>query len=284
MISLLVHQVQLNKNQIKVTKLKRLVIFGLCSALAFAKVHYAKVEPYDTITLKSSVSGLVTQAKIELEGRVVDNQRVIHIDDKLDIINLSQTQKSIDLIKDMIDINKEIKATLAKSVSRQKGYYERISKLSTASKTQKDNAYIAYSSAKTQYLNINEKILSLQKQLLDLNYLQSKLQDSIEKKSITLHHQYLYKLLVKKGNFVTPATPLAIVDDISKAKLTLYLDSDELEGIEDKTIYIDDNKTNYHINKIWKVSDEQFVSSYKVEIAINPPKKRFSKLLKVEFR
>jgi multidrug resistance efflux pump len=264
--------------------LKRLVVFGIFSTLAFAKVHYAKVEPYDTITLKSAVSGLVVDAKLDAEGRVVDNTKVIHIDDKLDIINLSQTKESIKLIQNMIDINNEIKSTLAKSVSRQRGYYERISKLSTVSKTQKDNAYIAYSSAKTQYLNITEKILSLKKQLLDLKYLQSKLQDSIEKKSITLHHQYLYKLLVKKGNFVTPATPLAIVDDISKAKLILYMDSDELEGIENKAIYIDDNKTEYKINKIWKVSDEKFVSSYKVEIDIKAPKDRFSKLLKVEFR
>ena len=259
-------------------------ILCMLPIVALAKVHYAKVEPYQRITIASAVSGLVIEADLDYEGRKIDDKRVVHIDDKLDIINLQDTKDSIKLIQDMIDINSDIAKTLSQSLNRQKGYYERLSQLSTASKTQKDNAFVAYSGAKTQYLGIKEKILSLKKQLLDLNLQKERLQDSIDKKSIILHNKYLYKLLVRKGDFVTPAKPIAIVDDISKSKLILYLDSDELADIQSKDIYLDDKKSNYKITKIWDVSDDKFISSYKVEIDIDAPKGRFSKLVKVEFK
>jgi len=265
----------------------RVLALYLLPLLLVAKVHYAKVEPYDSVTISSSVSGLVVDANLSYEGMVVKNSRVVHIDDKIDIDSLEDTQKSISIIEDMISINTDIAKTLSQSLQRQKGYYDRISKLSTASKTQKDNAFVAYSGAKTQYLSIKEKILSLKKQLLDLKLQQAKLQDSIDKKSkksIILKDKYLYKLLVRKGDFVTPAKPIAIVDDISKAKLVLYLDNDELQGIKNKSIYIDDKKSDYKIAKIWDISDEKFISSYKVEIYIDTPKDRFSKLVKVEFK
>ena len=54
----------------------------------FAKVHYAKVEPYESVTLKSAVSELVLDVDLEAEGSVVDQKRVIYLDDSLDKINL----------------------------------------------------------------------------------------------------------------------------------------------------------------------------------------------------
>lgn len=264
--------------------MKKVALFTLFSSLIFAKVHYAKVEPYQRVTISSSVSGLVTDANLSYEGRYIANRRVIHIDDKIDIINLKDTQESIRIFENMVTINMDIAKSLEQSLARQKSYYERLSKLSTTSKSQKDNAFVAYSGAKSQYLSIKEKILSLKKQILDLRLQEARLADSIEKKSITLNDKYLYRLLIREGEFVTPAKPLAIVDDVSKAKLVLYLDSDELVDIESKSIYLDDKKSDYKIAKIWSVSDDKFISSYKVEIDIDKPKDRFSKLIKVEFK
>jgi len=102
----------------------------------FAKVHYAKVEPYESVVLKSAVS-----------------KRVIHLDDSLDKVNLEDSKKSVMLLEKMLGINEEISTSLSGTVKRQEGYYNRISKLSTASKTQKDNAYSSFTSAKTQYLS-----------------------------------------------------------------------------------------------------------------------------------
>jgi multidrug resistance efflux pump len=249
-----------------------------------AKVHYAKVEPYDSVVLKSAVSGQVIDVLLDAEGTMVVSKRVIHIDDKLDIINLEDTKISIDLVQQMLKINKEIEQSLKEIVQRQKGYYKRISKLSTASKTQKDNAYSAFTSAKTQYLSTREKILSLQKQILDMQYKVAQLKESVSQKSVILDNKYLYKLMVRTGDFVAPGSALARVDDISRAKLVLYLDNSELEDIDQKIVYLDDKKSEYKIDKIWKMADEKFISSYRAEIIIPAPFKSFSKLMKVEIK
>jgi hypothetical protein len=49
----------------------RYLFLFLSPILIFAKVHYAKIEPYESITLKSAVSAQVVSAKIELEGKLI---------------------------------------------------------------------------------------------------------------------------------------------------------------------------------------------------------------------
>ncbi len=256
----------------------------LTPLLLFSKVHYAKVEPLESITLKSAVSAQVTEAKLNLEGTNVLANTIIQLDDKLDKIKLSSSKSSIKLINSMIKINNNILSSLASSLERQKGYYNRISSIESASKTQKDNAFYGYTNAKTQYFSTKEKIDSLKKQRLDLNYEIARLKDSISKKSIKLNNKFLYKLLVNRGDFVNMGTPLAQIKDLSSAKLVLFLEDEELESIKDKTIYIDDKPSDYKVSKVWKVADEKFISSYRAEIIIKNPKESFSKLLKVEFK
>jgi len=89
--------------------------------------------------------------------------------------------------------------------------------------------------------------------------------------------------MVREGGYATPGMPLLIVDDLSMAKLVVYLDRNELDGIEDKSIYIDDKKTDLKFTKIWRVADEKFVSSYRAEI-ITKPLFKFSKLVKIEMK
>jgi multidrug resistance efflux pump len=263
--------------------MKTVVLF-LLPLFIFAKVHYAKVEPYETVVLKAAVSGLILEADMEAEGSLVTDQRVIHIDDVLDKANLKDSQTSLLLLERMLEINKEIAESLNGTVKRQEGYYKRISKLTTASKTQKDNAYSTYISAKTQYLSTREKIVSLQKQIIDMKYRITQLEDMIKKKSIVLFNRYLYKLMVRTGDYVNPGTPLAAVYDISKAKLVLFLEPEELNKVKEKRVYIDGKKTEYRVNKVWNVADEKFISSYRAEIYLPAPKEKFSQLLKVELK
>ncbi len=256
----------------------------LLPLLLAAKVHYAKVEPYDSVVLKASVSGQVLEVDLDAEGNWVEKARVVHIDDRLDRQNLEATQQSIALLDQMLKINEEIAFSLAETVKRQESYYKRISQLATASKTQKDNAYSAFASAKTQYLGTKEKIASLKKQLLDATYKEAMLADTIEKKSVVLTKRYLYSLLVRAGDFVAPGTPLARVDDIERAKLVLFLEPEELAGIEAKSVYINDKQTDLKVNKVWRVTDEKYISSYRAEIYMPAPKAHFSELVKVELK
>ena len=262
----------------------KIAILFLTPLLIFAKVHYAKVEPYNSVVLKSAVSGLVLEVDLSAEGTLVNGKRVIHIDDVLDKTNLKDTKESITLLEQMLGINQEIASSLAGTVKRQEGYYKRISKLSTASKTQKDNAYSAFSSAKTQYLNTKEKIVSLQKQIIDMKYKVAMLEDTLYKKSIIPENKYLYKLMVRRGDYVAPGTPIAELQDASRAKLVLFLEPEELKDIEKRTVFIDGKRTNYKVNKVWRVADEKFISSYRAEIYIPAPQNEFSKLLKVEIK
>ena len=256
----------------------------LSPLLLFSKVHYAKVEPFENITLKSAVSAQVTESKLTLEGTTVSSGTIIQLDDKLDKIKLSSSQSSLKLIDSMLKTNQNILASLKESLNRQKAYYQRISNIASASKTQKDNAFYAYTSAKTQYFSTKEKIDSLKKQRLDLKYEISRLKDSISKKSIKINNKFLYELLVNKGDFVNMGTPLAAVKDLSSAKLVLFLETAELQNIKEKTIYINDKASDYKVSKVWEVADEKFISSYRTEIIIKNPKEGFSKLLKVEFK
>ena len=262
---------------------KSLIVL-LLPALLAAKVHYAKVEPYETITLKAAASGLVVDVNLNAEGTLVKNGRVIRIDDRLDSIDLNDTKESLALIEQMLGINQEIAGSLAETVRRQKGYYNRISKLATASRTQKDNAYSAFASAKTQYLGTKEKIASLKKQILDMRYKIDMLEDTIEKKSVVLHNRYLDRLLVREGDYVAPGSPLARIDDMTQAKLVLFLEAEELPGIEQKHVFLNGKKTPYRVNKVWRVADEKYISSYRAEIYIPAPKSNFSTLMKVELK
>jgi multidrug resistance efflux pump len=234
----------------------KIFLLLLTPLLLFAKVHYAKVEPYESVVLKSAVSALVMDVDLDAEGTMVEGKRVVYLDDSLDKINLK--------------ISKESLLILHETLKRQESYFQRIDKLKTASTTQKDNAFYGYASAKTQYLDMQYKI--------------AQLEDSIEKKSIVLDHMYLYEVMVREGDYVAPGTPLASVVDASRAKLVLFLEPDELEQLEQKTVYLDGEKTEYKVDKVWRVADEKFISSYRAEIYIPAPEGSFSKLMKVEIK
>ncbi len=256
----------------------------LTPIMLLAKVHYAQVEPFETTTLKSAVSAQVVKADISLEGKRVKNSLIIELDNKLDKIKLTSDREAIKLIKRMISINQNTLSSLLKSLERQEAYYNRIKSISTVSITQKDKAFYSFINAKTQYLSVKEKIESLKKQKLDLLYNINRLQDSISKKSIRIKNRFLDKLLVHKGDFVNMGVALAVIKDLTKAKLVIFLEEDELKDIKSKKIYIDNKKTNYTISKIWSVTDNKFISAYRAEIIIKNPKEHFSKLLKVEFK
>jgi len=252
-------------------------------AMLFGKVHYAKVEPYESATIKASVSGTVTRADQRMEGSILGDKAFVQIDDVLDRKNLKNTEESIKLFEENLKINKEMLEGLKSTLENNKEYYERINELDTASKTQKDNAFAAYIAAKNQYLGIKEKITTLKKQIIDLKYKSAMLKDTISKKHMALPSKYLYKLMIHKGEFVAPGVPVAVVDDISRAKVEIFVDSDEIGDLKKKTIYINDKPTNIRINKIWKVADTQYVSSYRVRLIL-PPEYPFSKLLKIELK
>ncbi len=260
----------------------------LLPLLLTARIHYAKVEPIEQATIKASVGGIITRADRTAEGSVLGEDAFVQIDDALDRASLKDANASLHLLRESLVINEEMLTGLKATLDRRQSAYERLKDLASASQSQKDNSYAAFVAAKNQYLGTREKIITLKKQILDLEYQIALLKDTIAKKHIAQPGKYLYQLMVRSGEFATPGMPLAVVQDTSRAKLTLFLDRDELvdsEGkkIEEKTIYIDGKPTKLHLERIWKVADSQYVSAYRARIVMLP-KYPFSKLVKVEFR
>jgi len=249
----------------------------------FAAEHYARFEPVERTTLKAAVSGEILEADLKAEGRMVHHETVIRIDDRLDRLDLNRTRTSLSLVEKTLNLTRQMLPGLKESARRQEAYYERMQKLSTASQTQKDQAYYGAVNARNQYLSTLEKEVNLQSQLLDLKQKIATLEDRIAKKNIRPEGRYLYKLMVRSGEYAAPGTPLAIVDDLSRGKLVVYLSSEELKELERGKIWIDGKATDLKFDKIWRVTDEKYISSYRAEIVLES-KFPFSTLHKVEIK
>jgi multidrug resistance efflux pump len=261
---------------------KRVFIIFIFNLSIYAETYYAKLEPIDTITIKSEVNGKVVEAKSELEGKIVDGL-IVKIDDKIDRLDLKNSIESLKLVNKMIEVNQNIIPMLKKSFLKKRELYQKVAPLSSSSISQKDSLYSAYVSAKSQYSTLLEKILNLKNQRVSLKQKIAVLKDRIEKKSIVVKNRYLYSLNVKSGEYVNIGMPIATIQDISKAKLVVYLSYDDIKDLDKKKIYLDGRETNLKFFKVWKVADKQNISSYRAEIILKPFT-TFSKLIKVEVK
>lgn len=234
-----------------------------------ADVHYAKVEPFSHYIIKSTVAGEVIYANESVEGKTASEKAIIIIDSEIDEVELLNIQKKSTSLEEILLINEEV-------LEKKEAHYKRINKLKTKSQTEKDYKFFDLAATK-------EKVQTLKQALGDLNLRKKQLEKSLKDKHIVYENFYVYKLLTKKGEVVNPGTPLIKIADIKSAKLTIYLNKSELDNITNKTIYIDDVKSDLLIDKIWKIADSNKVSAYRAEILMPAPKK-FSKLLKVEFK
>ncbi len=262
--------------------MRYLIAWLIGYAFLFAKVHYAKLEPFNQVTIKAQASGQITMAKEELEGKVVDG-RIVQIDDKVEQIELKSAKSELEITKKILALNKKLIPSLQKALRQKESLYKKILPVSASSLSQKDSIYSAFLSAKRELFATKEKILNLEEKINNLQKQIALLQDKIEKKSINVHKRYLYKLFVRKGDFVSVASPIATILDTSKAKLTIYLSSEELKELTKKKIYINGKATNLKFYKIWKVADSKYISSYKAEI-VTPVFAQFSTLIKVEIK
>ena len=117
----------------------------------------------------------------------------------------------------------------------------------------------------------------------DLKLKKARLIRNIDDKSLTAKNFVLYSILVQPGNVVGIGAPLAQIADVSKAKLTIYLDDEDLLNPKNKVIYIDGVKTTYKISRVLNISDTKNISKYMAQIIIDSPKV-FSKVVKIELK
>ncbi len=258
-----------------------LILFAVLS-VGVADTYYAKLEPVEIYKIKSQVSGAVVKSDIFLEGSFLKSRVVVAIDDKTDRKNLQTSLKKLEILKNLLEIDRQNLKNAEQSYKIKLQNYNRIKNLKTKSRFEKDNQLLLVISASNQLLNAKQALFNLKSQIDDLEYKIFLLKDTISKKSILVKDGYLYKLYVKKGDFVAPGTPLMDIADTSKAKATIYISYDDFKNLDKKELYIDGKKSNEKI-KVWKIADTTNISSYKAEIILPKPK-IFSKVVKIELK
>jgi len=253
------------------------------SSLLFSDVYYSKVDPYEIRDISSNVSGLVVLSDEDMLGKRLTSKPYIKIDSKLDKQELKFSNEKLTYLSVIVKSNGVILENTKKSLDKKRKNYERIASLKIKSDVEKNREFYDLILSENQYLATKKEIDNLKIQMLDLKYKIASLKRKIADKSLEAKNFVLYSLLVKEGQVVNIATPLAKVADISKAKLTIYLDSEDVLDYDSKVIYIDGVKTNYKIDRIIKIADSKNISKYMAQIIIKSPKV-FSKLVKVELR
>ncbi len=263
--------------------MKNILLWMTLLYTLMASDYYSKAEPFRRYTLQSNVSGLVMKSDEALEGKQLGNEAFIVIDDELDQKELAYLKEKKLNLQKSLELNGKMEKNLSVMIRKKSENYERIKDLPVKSNIEKDKEFFDLSSTQNQQLSSLEKIETIASQLSDTSFRLEQLKRSLKDKHIRAEKMVLYKLYVTEGQVVAPGMNLAEVADVSKAKLTVFLNSDELKGIEKKKIYLNDQETDYKIDKIWPLSDEEHISSYKTEILITAPK-QFSTLYKIEFK
>ena len=241
----------------------RAIIFIITAVFLYS--YSAKVEPFEVYKIKSAVNGSVVFYK-KAEANLFKGL-LVKIDDNNEKIELENLKTQANLLKEEIKNQEEI-------VKRKYDTYKRYQKLKTKSVEEKNMKFYDYINAKNQLIN-------LKTQLSNLNANIKKLIDTINKKNIKVSG-YVNKIYVKTGDYVAPGSLIAEIDDITKQKLTLYIPINEIDKIANSVIYINNRPSNFEIYKIWRVPDDKYVTSYKVELIGSGLK--IGEIVNVEFK
>lgn len=248
-----------------------------------AKIYYAKVEPYEIRDISSRVSGLVVDADESLVGTKLGEKPYIGIDFELDRKELTSVREKIMYLKSIIEINEAVLVNLDELLLKKRENYKKIEPLKFKSEVDKDREFYDLIGSENLYQNTRKEIQNLKVQITDLKLREAQLQRSIEDKNLVAKNFVLYEMLVKEGQVVGVATPLAKIADISKAKLTLYLDEEDVADAKKRVVYIDAERTAFKVSRLLHIADGKNISKYMAQIIVDAPK-IFSKLVKVELR
>lgn len=235
--------------------MKRYLLILLTPLLVFAQTYMAKLEPYDSFTIYSQTSGQIIKLDKNKETKFVKNM-FIKLDDSLEKKQLKIYKKQLALYEqklNILNIN-----------------YKKYIKIKGKSQSDKDDKL-------TDLLDLKISIQTLKSNI-------NTMEDTILKKNIKIENLYIKKFNVNQGDYVSTGASLASAYDISKAKLVVYVSSEDIKDIKNKKILLDGKKSKAIIEKQDLTVDETYVSAYKVTILLNEENnKQFGKTLKIEF-
>lgn len=263
--------------------MKFLFLFSLFTSLLYSKIYYAKVEPYELRDISSNVSGLVVYIDEDMIGKKLSSKSYIKIDSELDNKELKYLKEKLVYLQHTVKTNEMVLSNLKDLLKRKRINYGKIKELKIKSTVEKDREFYDLVSSENQLLSTMKEIDNLKVQIADLKLRKAQLQRSLSDKNLRAKDFTLYSIAVRAGQVVGIATPLAQVADISRAKLTIYLDEIDLKDVKTKKVYLDGKLTSYEVSRVLNVADSKNISKYMAQIIIDSPEV-FSKLVKVELK
>lgn len=221
----------------------------------------AKVEPFEIYNIKSDVAGKVIWSEDDLKSV---NGTVLKLDDYQNRIDLENLKNQKKILAEEIKLQKEV-------VNRKERIYKIYQKMTTKSQNEKDLKFYDFVNSKNSLLNLENQLSGVEASI-------KKIEDTIEKKNIKVEG-YLYKIFVKRGDFVGVGSLVAQIADISKEKLTIYVPISQKIGGK---IYINGKESNFKIYRKGILPDTKFLTSYRVELVGSGLK--FGDVVDVEFK
>lgn len=263
--------------------MRTLFFILIFTSFLYSKVYYAKVEPYELRNISSNVAGLVLFIDEDLIGKKLSSNPYIKIDAELDNKELKYINQKLKYLKSTINSNQKVLENLKELLHKKRLNYDKVKVLKIKSLVEKDREFYDLINSENQYISTLKEIDSLKIQIADLNLRKAYLKRSVIDKNLNAEGFMLYSIKVRAGQVVGMSTPLAQIADVSRAKLTIYLDEGDVHDIEKKQVYLDGKLSKYKVSRILNVADSKNISKYMAQIIIKSPK-IFSKLIKIELK
>ena len=248
-----------------------------------ASEYYSKIEPYKIRNISSNVSGVVLEVKENMLGNKLSKEAFIVIDSTLDKAELKAIDSKLKYTNEILISNGKILQNLSDSLDKKRKNYEKVKEMKIKSSVEKDREFYDLVASENSALATQKEMNTLKNQMTDLEFRKAQLTRNINDKELKAEGFTLYSLDVKVGQVVNKSTPLATVVDTNKALLTIYLNESDFYQLKNLSIYLNNKKTDYKINRVLNIADSKNISKYKAQIIIKAPK-LFSKLMKVELR
>lgn len=217
-----------------------------------AQSYMATIEPFDTFSVYAQTSGQVVYLDKKDEMRSVKGV-LIRLDDTLD-------KKTLHAYETQYALNLEKLAIMEKN-------YQKFLNITGKSQYEKDEKYL--------------ELLEVKQTLSTLEISIAELKDTLSKKVIDGQGLYIKSFEVNLRDYVSQGTKLATAYDISKAKVTVYVDKEDYKNIEQKRILLDGKEGLATLHKVDKTPDETFISAFKVELMLQSSD--FGRAVSVEF-
>lgn len=234
----------------------KLAIVLVLSFNLFAYV--GKIDPYKKIILKSESIGTVSYVNNDASFTYAKKSILLTINSDDDRIRLDSLDKRLKATKEIYAISKYT--------------FDSKKSIQSLSTNEKNKEKLNMLVKKQSYISLLENL---------------KLQQShINKKTFVVEYKYIGKIYPKVNEFVSVGSPIADIYDISKKKIVIFVNKEDVQKIKQKKIFIDNKPSKFFIESISNVVDSKYISSYQVVLLENNNNIhfRFGDIVQIDFK